>query len=530
MEKPSKTKEQPPSSDFEINNRLVLLAKSSFIVSITLLLSKFLLYLYRIVIARQYGPEVYGLFTLSVVIISWFRIFASLGIKEGLLRYIPLIRARKQDKAINYIVEKSFFLLIITTVLASILLFFFSDAIAIKLFSNSNLTIFLQIFSVALPFIIFGAVFLSIIRAFERIGWFSFISNILGNLIQLVILGILIFFGMNSLSIPISYFIGTFAIFISAYVIFREVLPRIKNKERNNPEHKKLFKETLSYSWPCIFYGIVNYFFYWTDSFLIGIFKSVQDVGFYNAAVPIAALLALPYSLFGQLFFPMVTKAFSKGDSETVKQLSQQVGKWVFMIVMPFFVLFMIFPGVFINILFGPEYLVAENALRFLVLGSLFAAIFGISQDLLFIKGKSKLVLIDTLIIAVINVILCVILIPLYGLNGASFATMLSLIILYFIFFIQSYKHFSIIPVRRKMLNITFIVILLAIPLWLIRSFVKVNLFSLIMGGIFFGALYISLIFLTHCLDKNDLSVLKSIWDLLKKFKKNPENLPKEKI
>ena len=51
---------------------LVLLVKSSFVVFVGLFFSKICTYGYRIVVARYYGPEVYGLFALSLMVIGWF--------------------------------------------------------------------------------------------------------------------------------------------------------------------------------------------------------------------------------------------------------------------------------------------------------------------------------------------------------------------------------------------------------------------------------------------------------------------------
>jgi O-antigen/teichoic acid export membrane protein len=499
--------------NIEINHGLKLLAKSSILVSITLILSKILLYFYRIVIARDFGPEIYGLFTLSIVIVSWFRIFSGLGIKEGLIRYLSLFRAKNEKGKIQYVLKKSLIILVFTSIVASILLFIFSDFIAMKFFSNSKLPLFLKIFSATLPFTVVGAIYLSIIRAFERIGWFSFISEVLGNFIQLIILVLLVFLGINSKSVPISYLIGTFSIFIVSYFVSKSSVSNIsiKNKKINSEKNKKTFKEMFSYSWPFLFYGVINFIFYGTDSFMIGIFKNVESVGFYNAAVPIAMFLFLPFSLFGQLFFPLVTKEFSKGNIETVKQLSQQVGKWIFMVIMPLFILLIIFPGTFINILFGPEYLVATNALRFLSVGALFSTLSSISQELLSMKGKSKLILFDMICAAIINIILNAILIPPYGITGAAFATMLSTIIFSALLFIQSYKLLSIIPFRRKMFGITLIVIISAILLLVIKSLLEINLLSLILCSIFFTLVYTLLILITNCLDKNDWYILKSI-------------------
>lgn len=507
-----------PDENSEVNHGLKLIAKSSLIVSITLLLSKIFLYLYRIIIARHYGPEVYGLFTLSVVIANWFRIFSSFGLKEGLLRYISLFRGKNEKDKIKYIYKKSVCILAITSILAGILLFCLSKFVAVKIFSNPDLIIFLRIFSISIPFIVLGPTFLSVIRAFEKINPFSFISNILGNLVQLVLLIILIFLGINSNSVSVSYLIGVFSICLASYLISRKIVSKISfTKNANNKENKKTFKEMFSYSWPFLFYGVINFIFYWTDSFMIGIFRNVEEVGFYNAAVPIALFLSLPFDLFAQLFFPLVTKEFSKGNLEIVKQLSQQVGKWIFMVIMPIFILFMIFPGAFINIFFGKEYLVATDALRFLAVGNMILTLCFVSRELISIKGKSKLILVDMLIAGVANIILNAILIPAYGITGAALATMISMIFLGVLFVVQSYKSLSIIPLRRKMLRITLVLVISTGLLLLVKSLIQINLFSLILCGIFFVLVYILLILLTNCLDKNDWYILKSF---LNKFKK----------
>ena len=55
-------------------NKLVkdlnLIVKSSVLVLIASLTSKIFVYLYRVIIARYYGPEVFGLFSLAVMVSS----------------------------------------------------------------------------------------------------------------------------------------------------------------------------------------------------------------------------------------------------------------------------------------------------------------------------------------------------------------------------------------------------------------------------------------------------------------------------
>lgn len=505
-------------SQLEIREPLRFLVKSSFIVSISLFLSKLISYIYRIVIARHYGPEAYGLFALSIMLIGWFRIFGGLGLKQGALRYISLFRGQNKTYNIQYIFKKSLIILIITGTLAGSLLFFFSEYLALNIFSNPNLIIFLKISSITIPLALLGEFLLSVIRSYEKIGWFSFISNILGNLGKLIILITLIFFGVNLISIPISYLTEVILIVLASYFVCKFTFFKFfnSNKVVSNNENKKTFKEMFSYSWPFMFYGVMTSIFYWIDSFMIGIFINAEELGIYHAAIPIALLLTFPLDIFRQLFFPLVTKEYSKGNINSVKELSKQVEKWVFVITTPFLILFVVFPGVFINLFFGSEYLLAENALRFLSIGVLFTSLFGISEDLLSIKGKSKLILLDILIGALLNIILNFILVPLYGISGAGFATMISLIILNLLFFIQSYKYFTINPFQNKIFKILIILILDTILLILIKSFIEVNLLYLVFLGILFFTIYVFFIFITKCLNENDIYILKLIFKRVK--------------
>jgi len=508
----------------EFETSLGLLAKSSIIVFISVLLSKIFTYGYRIVIARTYGPETYGLFTLSLMIIGWFIIISKLGLGNGLLRFIPLYRGKNQKSKISYLFKKTLLISIITSITAAILLFFFSDLIAINIFQNPDLSFFLKLFSFVIPITVILSVFLSIIRGYEKITAFSFLSKILETLSKLVILLILIFIGFNSNSIPISYLTGALLTLIIAYFFTKAKIKQVFSKSKKD---KKIFKSLFSYSWPLIFFGFAVSVFHWTDSFIIGIFQTARQVGFYNAAVPIALLLTIPTDLFIQLFFPLVTREYAKGNKESVNQLSKQVGKWILMISLPILVLFLVFPGTFINILFGTEYLVAENALRFLAIGAIFTALFDVSKQLITMKGKSRLILWDILIVTIINLILNILLIPKYGINGAGFATMTSMIIFSGILVIQSKRLLSIIPLKRKMINILISVIISTIFLIIIKSFIELNLLTLILSGIFFILIYILLIFLI-CLDKNDRLILNLIKNKLIKKQAKLHNLETE--
>jgi O-antigen/teichoic acid export membrane protein len=191
--------------------------------------------------------------------------------------------------------------------------------------------------------------------------------------------------------------------------------------------------------------------------------------------------------------------------------LSKQIVKWTFIINLPLFLIILIFPGVALNILFGTEYLAAENALMILSIGGLFVSLTTIFSTLLFIKGKSKLVLLNILVVALFNVILDILLIPKYGLEGAAFATLLSNILFGVAALIETKIYFGFIPLRKKMLSIfiaSFIPLLLII---FIKELLAINILSLILIGILFVLVYLITIYIIKGFDENDALIIDSI-------------------
>ncbi len=507
----------PTNSEKEISFGLGLLAKSSIIVFMGLVFSKIFTYFYRIIIARFYGPEIYGVFSLSLMIAGWVVAFAGFGLTEGILRYVPIFRAKKQFHRIRLLLKYSYLTTILSGILGGVFLFFLSNWISESIFKDPSLIIFLQIFSILIPLWVFSNLFLALIRAFERINVYSFLLNIFQNILKVVFLGIFIYLGFSQTSIPLSYLFSTLVLLVSAYlysVYF--ISSSLKKTSTISSEDKKTFRGVFAYSWPLMFYGIIGNLLHWVDSFTIGYFKDTFSVGVYNAAIPIALFLMLAPEMFMQLFFPLITRHNSKREFSVSRELSKQVGKWIFIVNLPIFLLIFIFPGSFLNLLFGSEYIVASTALKILVVGFFAFSLFQISINLLSSLGKSKTLLYNILGVCTFNLVLNIFLVPKFGLEGAAFSTSLSFILLGTLAVIQSYKISAIIPLRRKMLLVFLSSLFPLILILLLRKIIPLTNATIILLLSLFFLVYLLCLFLTKSFDKNDLEIFKKIYLKLK--------------
>lgn len=510
----------------EINSNLLLLAKSSLIIFIGVLLSKIFTYLYRIIIAREFGPETYGVFTLATIVIGWFVVVSTVGVSNGLVRYVALFRGKKQDNKIKYLFRFSLKLVTLTSILASILLYFLSDFIALTIFHNPELSLYLRILSPTVAFFTLSYPFLSSLTGYERVRVTSFLENILQTGSKLVFLGVFIWFGLKN-SVAYSYLLGTFVLLVFAALMAYKKVHQVFEKPKLRETTKlKLKKEFFSYSWPLIFVGIVGSIMFWLDSLALGYFKNAEAVGIYNSAVPIAMLLYFVPSLISPLFLPLVTREYGNKKLNTVKEITKQAGKWIFIFNVPVFILLFVFPNAVLNILFGSEYIVAAMSLRILSIGVLFASVLTISAHTITMAGKSKVYLSNIILSAVLNFFLNALFIPMatigpidnaLGINGAAIATAISTIFLYTLFLLQGARFVGIVPLRRKMLNIFFSGVLSGAVLFYIRQFFGGGILRIVIPSLIFLALYSLLILATKSFDRTDIKTIKSIFLRIRK-------------
>ena len=89
------------------------------------------------------------------------------------------------------------------------------------------------------------------------------------------------------------------------------------------------------------------------------------------------------------------------------------------------------------------------------------------------------------------------------------------------IFAVQAKRILGVLPIRRKMAKIFVIGIIAGLALYFLKSIVPINLFSLIILTFFYFTLYLTLILLCGCLDKNDLGVVIFIKNKFLRFKEN---------
>ena len=178
-----------------------------------------------------------------------------------------------------------------------------------------------------------------------------------------------------------------------------------------------------------------------------------------------------------------------------------------------------------IKILFGSEYIPGYIPLIILAASYFIYHIFNISAQTLKVLKKSKHLMINLAIAAVVNIILSYWLIPrtdsFGGIVGGAISTSVSLLIYGFLCGIQSYYFTKISPFQIKQIKTIFVgAVTFTIVYYLFTMIEQRTVFNLSALFILFLFLYVSFILIFRCLNKEDYEILKDVKNRIKSLLK----------
>ena len=198
-----------------------------------------------------------------------------------------------------------------------------------------------------------------------------------------------------------------------------------------------LFKKIFWYSIPITVTSFAWSVLVNTDTMVITYFRPLEETGLYNAALPIANILLFFPSSLMMVFFPIAAELWAKKRKDLLENAMAQAYRLIAAISIPGAVLFIIFPDVMLNILFGAKFVDAAVALRFLSLACIFSTFSMFNSSILSGIGKPKLMMYAVFTGAAFNLLFNIILVPRLGFVGAGIAT---LIAQFFIFLVSMYS------------------------------------------------------------------------------------------
>ena len=494
---------QEPFSD-----SLVKITKGAGLFLVGIIAGRFILFIGRLLIARHGVEADYGVYSLASVVFSIATVIAVLGMGRGVSRSIAYARGQKDVKKVQNLIPAALHFVLLASIVLCAIIFFASDTLAAGVFHDVSLAFPLKVFAVGIPFAALAGIFAAIFQGFGEVKPTVYFNNIMRSLLFVALLLPVVFLNLPFAGVYYASLISM-VITCAAMVIYssrRLPVPiRFRTGLRANPAAREL----LFFSLPLLGLAMLNMIISWTDTLMLGSFKSSVDVGLYNAAHPPAALISTPLLALQPIYLPVTSALYAGGAISEIRRNFAILTKWLVAATMPLFLVLFLFPETVLGFLFGPNYVPAAGALRILSIGFIIGTLLGPNGGTFIAMGHPRFVMWVTAAAVAMNVGLNAALIPPLGIEGAAIASLAAIICANLIRSGRLYSLEKIQPFSKNLLKpmLSSLGLVFAFH-FIFTHFVTVVWWMLPVLFIAYYATYGLAILLTRSFDKEDIAML----------------------
>lgn len=459
-------------------------------------------------VSRVLGPAGTGKVSFATSVISYFAMFAQLGIPTYGIRACAKVRDHKEE--LSRTVQELVIINAITSVLTYIVFFaalFFVPKMAQDkpLFLICSATIFFNLIGMEWLY-----------KGLEQYSYIT-IRSILFKLVALVLMFV---FVLEKQDYVIYGAITIVASVGSNIFNLINVHKYISMKPVGGYQLKKHLKAVSVF----LAMSVATTIYTHLDVAMLGFMTTDEEVGYYNAAVRIKTILVSLVTSLGTVLLPRASYYIEHGLKEEFLRITKKALNFVWVIAPPMMLYFMIYAKEGIFFLSGDAYVDAILPMQIIMPTLLFIGLTNIMGiQMLVPMGKEKTVLYSEIAGAIVDLILNWILIPKMGAAGAAIGTLVAE------FVVLAYQYVALKDmVKEAYKNVQYLKLILALGLgsaasiWVkvlsfgfktveMESFVKLVLSACT----FFGA-YIVILLIT-----GEPFVREIIHSVVQKLKKN---------
>tara|TARA_B100000287_G_scaffold344941_1_gene332208 strand:- start:1738 stop:3066 length:1329 start_codon:yes stop_codon:yes gene_type:complete len=380
-------------------------------------------FLMSFLIAYFYGAQGLGNFLLAFIVLRIFSMIAKLGIDTSSIRFIASFVKQGKWQSIKLFRKKILFLISFTSILSSILMYFLAEII------SSLINVEIKYIELASFFILpmtFFMLHYQSLRGLKRIAEFSFFYRMSQATFTIVSLFIISIFIKNS-NVPIyAYLTSLCIVSILSIVTYKYWFSKKAILDSSENIENLTLRKILKISIPLMLAQSVQFIMAWTDKLMIGNMMSAESVAIYGVAFRFSMGASITLMAINSIASPKFAEKFATNNIQGMGKIAMQSAKIIFWTTIPLASILLLFPRFFMG-LYGSEFLIGFEALRWLIIGRVVNALSGSVGNVMQMSGQQNSYMNILIIGALINILLNYFLIPIYGINGAALASVFSL-------------------------------------------------------------------------------------------------------
>jgi O-antigen/teichoic acid export membrane protein len=363
-----------------------------------------------ILLARTYGTEKFGIYTLALSIGNLFEVIFNLGLGTVFMQRV----AKEKDS-----LSKELGVFLPLRIILSVISFICFTIFALLLHKDAET--FIALILAGFYFSLFS-VFSFLWSCFDSRQKMHFTATTkLVNYFFIFTLGMyFIYLRLPVYFLLVAYIAGTLiAAALTIYLIVK-FFSRLEIKI-NLPDWRRIIAE----GWPITLSGAFVFIYNSFDTIIISVMKGEQAVGLYQMSYKIIGTLFILSTLINQAYFPPLIE-HGIADRQKLKEIfNKSIGSVFFWSIPITFGALMLAERIVLFV-FGPDYLPGVNAFKILIWNCIIFFLSSAMTNLIYALKKQKSAMKIFFFGAAANTAFNIFMIPVFGIEGAALTTVLA--------------------------------------------------------------------------------------------------------
>lgn len=513
---PAETKQRAPASEHDQN--VLTAARGGGITFAGRIFQNLLTLAFAVIIARVLGAQQYGLYRLTITIVTIVSAVSLLGLNNGIVRYIPRALRDKNKARVWGVIQVGVGLPSLVGLLLTFLVFIFAHQIGEAIFHKPNLGYVLRMVCLSIPFLVLSHSLAAIALGFRKIEYDVYARLFLFEAAKLLLAAIALLIGFGVIGVAAAYIGATvLSFFLLLYFIHKLFSFRHALHKADRPTG-----ELLRFSFPLFLSLLLNQFGRRFETLVLGSFGVLADVGVYSVMLNLSNVGGMAAEGLRKVSNPIISDLHHQRKFADLERYHQTIAKWTFTFNLPIFLTIMLFAKNLL-LIFGRDFTAGMAGLVILAAGTLFNASMGNSSVLLAMSGHTRIFFYNSLVYLAVTLLLDFTLIPQWHLLGAAIAGAVTLLLINLLRLVQVYLYVEkILPFNRTFLKPLLAGLVAAALVFVARRFVFTAspLAQLLALGALLWVIYGAVVFLLKLSYEEQLLLDKVLQKL--KLKKKP--------
>jgi len=192
----------------------------------------------------------------------------------------------------------------------------------------------------------------------------------------------------------------------------------------------KIIRQISDYSFFSFLLVLSSRIAFYSDSFIVGFFRGVEDVAIFGIAAKLTEYLRQLIFTMTRLFSPVAARYDPDTDRASLRRIFYDGSRLHLLFSLPLSMLLFFWGGSLIRLWVGDAFGPSQAVLQILLLGHIVSFLQGIGGEVLLGVGRHRNFAILSMLAAITNIVLSIILIKVWGLAGVAWGTTIPLAIL----------------------------------------------------------------------------------------------------